>query len=69
MKLKCNLSILMGRDKLSIQDVVNQTKLARNTVAGLYHETARRIDFETVTRLCELFQCGIADLFEIVNEG
>ena len=38
MSIKCNLSTLMGKHKMTIQDVCNQTGLARNTVSFLYHE-------------------------------
>ncbi|MDZ7901777.1 MAG: helix-turn-helix transcriptional regulator [Rheinheimera sp.] len=30
----------------------------------LYKETAQRIDFETIDKLCELFGCRIEDLLE-----
>jgi len=68
MKLKCNMSDLMGKSKMSIQDVCNRTGLARNTVAKLYHETASRVDYETIVKLCTLFDVSVGDLFEIINE-
>ena len=62
--IKCKLSILLGRDKLNIQEVCNRTGLARNTVTNLYKEKATRIDFNTMDSLCELFDCSVGDLFE-----
>lgn len=62
--VKCNLSTLMGIEKMKIQDVCNATGLARNTVANLYKDTATRIDYNTIEQLCKLFHCDIGDLFK-----
>lgn len=61
--VRCNLSTLMGRDKMNIQDVCNKTGLARNTVGNLYKDKATRIDYNTIEKLCELFHCTVGDLF------
>lgn len=68
--LKCNLSKLMGIHKMSIQDVHEKTGLNRNTISNLYHEKAKRIDFETMEKLCKLFGCppGPGDLFEHIPD-
>jgi DNA-binding Xre family transcriptional regulator len=66
-KMKCRLSTLMGQARYSIQDVHNKTGLARSTVAQLYHDKATRIDFETIEKLCNLFDCSISDLLELEN--
>ena len=63
--MQCRLSILMGQSRYSIQDVHNKTGLARCTVTQLYHDKATRIDFETIEKLCDLFNCGINDLLEL----
>lgn len=60
--IKCNLSTLMGANKMSIQDVHEKTKLNRNTISNLYHEKVKRIDFDTIDKLCELFDCQVGDL-------
>lgn len=65
--MKCRLSTLMGQARYSIQDVHNKTGLARSTVAQLYHDKATRIDFETIEKLCTLFNCSIADLLKLEN--
>lgn len=62
--IKCNLSVLMGRDKKNIQDVCNETGLARNTVANLYKEKATRVDYNTMEQLCKMFRCSVGELFE-----
>lgn len=63
--MHCHLSTLMGQSRYSIQDVHIKTGLARSTVAQLYHDKATRIDFETIEKLCALFECDIAALLEL----
>jgi len=62
--VKCHLAKLMGEHKMKVVDVARETGLNRNTITLLYKETAQRIDFETIDKLCELFGCRIEDLLE-----
>lgn len=62
--IRCHLSRLMGEHKLKIADVARETGLNRNTITLLYKETATRVDLAAVEKLCELFSCTVADLFE-----
>ena len=66
--VRCHLARLMGEHKLKIADVARETGLNRNTVSLLYKETAKKVDLEAMDKLCALFQCGVADLFEYVDE-
>ncbi len=68
--IKCNLSKLMGIHKMSIQDVHEKTGLNRATISNLYHEKVIRLDFETMEKLCKLFnyQVGPGELFEYKPE-
>lgn len=67
--VKCNLSTLMGKHKMTIQDVHVKTGLSRNTIANLYHERATRADFDTIEALCRLFKCDVGDLLEIAGKS
>lgn len=67
-RVKCNLSTLMGKEKMDIQMVHELCNLNRNTVSGLFHEKVKRIDFETILKLCTLFNCSIGEFLEIVEE-
>ncbi len=68
MQIHCNLSTLMGKKRYTIQDVHDKTRLARTTISNLYHDKATRIDYETIEKLCELFNCEIKELLEF-REG
>ena len=50
---------------MNIQDVCNKTGLSRNTVAFLYHEKVKAVNFETIAKLCELFDCDVGDMLEM----
>ena len=65
MTIHCTLSTLMGKHRLSIQDVHTKTGLSRNTISNLYNDKVCRIDYETAAKLCELFNCKMNDLYEI----
>ena len=60
--VNCNLSTLMGMKRYTIKDVHEKTGLSRSTVSNLYNDKATRIDYETVDKLCNLFQCRIDEL-------
>lgn len=49
---------------MNIADVARETGLNRNTVTLLYKETATRVDLESIEKLCQLFDCGVGDIFE-----
>lgn len=66
--IRCHLARLMGEKKLKIVDVARETGLNRNTVTLLYKETAQKVDLDAIDKLCELFDCEVADLFERVNK-
>lgn len=58
------LSEIMGRKRLKISDVLEGTGLARNTVAELYHGRAKRVDLETLDKLCTYLDVGVGELLE-----
>jgi len=66
--IKCKLSRLMGEKKLKISDVAKDTGINRGTITRLYHETAVRVDFDVLEKLCVYLECEISELFEIENE-
>ncbi len=66
--IRCHLSRMMGERKMKIADVARETGLNRSTITALYQETASRVDLDAIERLCELFQCSVGELFEVVPE-
>lgn len=64
MSIQCRLSVLMGEKRYKIQDVHEKTGLARTTISNLYHDKMERVDYETLSRLCDLFECSVGDILE-----
>lgn len=64
MAVRCKLSTLMGEKRYKIQDIYEKTGLSRGTISNLYHDKMQRIDYETLNKLCELFDCSVGDLIE-----
>lgn len=63
------LSEVMGRKRLKISDVIEKTGLARNTVAELYHGRAKRVDLETLDKLCKALECeSLSEIIEFRQE-
>lgn len=67
--IRIHLSRLLGENKEKLADLIRATGLARNTVAGLYHETTSRLDIETLNAICRHYQCGIAELLEYIPDA
>jgi putative transcriptional regulator len=55
----------MGEKKLKISDVAKDTGINRGTITRLYHETAVRVDFEVLAKLCVYLECEVSDLLEL----
>ena len=68
MAVHCKLSALMGIKRYNMQDVFDRTGLARTTISNLYHDRATRINYETISKLCALFDCKIEDLLVLESE-
>lgn len=65
MLIRSNLSTLMGARRYSIKEVHEKTGLSRGTISGLYNNKATRVDYETIAKLCELFECEVGSLLVI----
>lgn len=62
--IRCHLSRLLGERKLKISDVARDTGINRGTLTRLYHETAERIDFDVLEKLCEYFGVDVSAVLE-----
>lgn len=53
-----------GQPRLSIRDFAAAANLSPSVITGLNSGRARRIDFETMDKLCSVLACQPGDLFE-----
>jgi putative transcriptional regulator len=58
-----HVSRAMGERRLSIREVARRSGLAYSTVHDVYHEKARRMDWQTVDALCRAI--GVQTLVEL----
>jgi len=65
--IKCHLSRILGEKKLKISDVSKDTGINRGTITRLYQETAVRVDFEVLEKLCVYLNCDISELLELTD--
>ncbi|WP_077622036.1 helix-turn-helix domain-containing protein [Sediminibacillus massiliensis] len=68
MIVKNNLRILMAQKKMNIKDVHEATGLSRTTISKLFNEESSTIAFDTIYRLCKLFDCEPGDLLYLDEE-
>ncbi|MBW4081440.1 helix-turn-helix domain-containing protein [Paenibacillus sp. S150] len=59
---------IMDRQNKTGRGLAAETGLAINTVSGLYHDTSKRVDMETLNRLCKLLKVGIGELIKYKAE-
>ncbi len=58
------LSEIMGRKRLKVSDVVAGTGLATNTVSGLYHDRVKRVDLDTLGKICDFLDVEVGEVLE-----
>lgn len=67
--LKNHLSKLMGEKRYTITEVSRKTGLTTSTISNLYNDKVKRLDFDTLEKLCKLFNCQPNDLFEYIPDN
>ena len=69
MILRIKISELMGKHKMSQQELSRRTGIRAATISLLYHEKAKRIEVTHIVKLCEVLQCQPSDLLELTEES
>lgn len=67
--MKNNLSMLMGKERISAVELSQETGISRSTIHGLYHERTGNPDTKTIMTLCNYFGVTPNDFFGIENKG
>ncbi|KDE67273.1 Cro/Cl family transcriptional regulator [Fusobacterium necrophorum subsp. funduliforme] len=66
--IKNYLSKLMGEKRYSIVEVAQKTGMSPTTISNLYNEKVKRLDFDTLEKLCILFNCRVQDIIEYIPD-
>ncbi|EKS24280.1 hypothetical protein HMPREF9310_02107 [Staphylococcus simulans ACS-120-V-Sch1] len=67
--MKNNLSMLMGKERISAVELSKETRISRSTIHGLYHERTKNPDTKTVMTLCDFFGVTPNEFFGIEEKG
>ncbi|HHQ6956613.1 TPA: helix-turn-helix domain-containing protein [Staphylococcus aureus] len=60
-----NLSLFMGRDRISASRLSMVTGISRASIHSFYHERTEKPDTKTVMKLCEHFNITLNEFFGI----
>ncbi|MDZ8140479.1 MULTISPECIES: helix-turn-helix domain-containing protein [unclassified Nostoc] len=66
-KMHCRLAVLMAEKNptLSLAEVARSSNISYPAVYRLFTNDFKRVDTETIEKLCDYFRCDLADLFEL----
>lgn len=64
------LHLIMSDRKIrNISELARETELDRRTLTAIYDGKNKGIDYETLNKLCNYFECSIFDLIEFVPDA
>lgn len=66
--INIKIAEIMGKHKMNQKTLSKETGIRPNTISALWHGTAKRIDFEQLDALCNVFNCQPGDLIEWIPE-
>ena len=59
----------MGKEKMTRKRLAELTGIRPNTIGDLYREDVKKIDIQTLNKLCKVFNCEIGELLEYVPDN
>lgn len=68
MRIKINISRLLGERKMTMKELSQRTKIRPNTISNLYYEETKRIEIAHIAALCKALECDVSDIFEFVDD-
>jgi len=58
----------MGEHKINMTELSAATGIPRHTIMSMFHEKAKRIDLNTLEKLCDHFSCSVGEMLELMHE-
>lgn len=69
--IKIRFKEILETHRFTIQMIHNDTGINRNTLTDLYYKRTKRIDIDSLNRLCvffnKYFKCTVADILEFID--
>lgn len=56
--------LLFKKGNLKVSQIVETTGINKNTLYAIYKGNIKRIDTETLDRLCKALECEVSDIIE-----
>ena len=66
--IKNNVSDIIGKRKLSVAEVAKIAGVKYSTIQNLYKDKTKKIEFETMDKLCYALECSTQDLFPYIPD-
>jgi putative transcriptional regulator len=69
-ELKNNLRLLMAKNGIrTMVELEEKSGVSRQVLDRLDKDKSKRLDFETVVKLCKLFNCDVGELLYLDKES
>tara|TARA_R100001230_G_C5565347_1_gene88708 strand:- start:22 stop:264 length:243 start_codon:yes stop_codon:yes gene_type:complete len=67
--IKSALAIRLAEKKIKITDLARETGIDRTMLTKLYYDRTRRLDLETLNRLCVYFGCNVEGIIRFESDA
>lgn len=67
--IKCQLYKLVHENNVKISDISEATGISRTTLCALNWDKGKGVQFNTLDKLCQYFNCNISDLLVYEEEN
>ncbi|MBS5641593.1 helix-turn-helix transcriptional regulator [Desulfotomaculum sp. OF05-3] len=67
--IRIKLSEVLGRKKMTRKKLAELANVRPNTIGDMYNEKVRKIDLDTLDRICAVLKCNISDLLQYQDEN
>lgn len=64
--VKIYLSKLLGERRMTQRELSDLTGIRPNTINEWYHEIAVSLKVEHIDKICEVLDCSVAELIEVI---
>lgn len=65
-KIKTKLDKIMTEGNISNYELSNKSNIRFQTIQGLREDTASRVDFDVLAKICYALNCKVEDIIEYV---
>ena len=67
--IRIKLSEVLGRKKMTRKKLAELANVRPNTIGDMYNKKVRKIDLDTLDRICAVLKCNISDLLQYQDEN